>query len=200
MPQIARRLGAFPEAILRLSSAEAAQLAAGYRGAIEELFPNVDVSTDKQPENLLHVGLIKRMFPKARIVHTARNALDNILSVYFLNLDPSMSYAFDLIDIAHWRSQCQRLASHWRAIYPDTFIDFDYDAFVASPRETAERLLEFLGLPWSDECLALDRRANAVKTASVWQVREPLHGRSSGRWRNYERHLAQVRARFNALG
>ena len=36
-----------------------------------------------------------------------------------------------------------------------------------------------------------------VRTASVWQVREPLYQRSSGRWRHYERHLDGVRA---ALG
>jgi len=32
-----------------------------------------------------------------------------------------------------------------------------------------------------------------VKTASAWQVREPLYRRSSGRWRNYERQLAPLR-------
>jgi hypothetical protein len=30
-----------------------------------------------------------------------------------------------------------------------------------------------------------------VKTASVWQVREDLHTRSSGRWRNYEPFMAE---------
>ena len=44
-------------------------------------------------------------------------------------------------------------------------------------------LLAFLGLEWDESCLAFERSANPVKTASVWQVREPLHGRSSGRWR-----------------
>jgi hypothetical protein len=31
-----------------------------------------------------------------------------------------------------------------------------------------------------------------VKTASVWQVREPLYTRSSGRWKNYERQLGPL--------
>ena len=41
-------------------------------------------------------------------------------------------------------------------------------------------------------------REGAVKTASVWQVRERLHSRSSGRWRNYEAALTQ--ALGNAFG
>jgi hypothetical protein len=42
--------------------------------------------------------------------------------------------------------------------------------------------------------MSFHRVNNAVKTASVWQVREPLYQRSSGRWRNYARHLDPIRA------
>jgi hypothetical protein len=37
------------------------------------------------------------------------------------------------------------------------------------------------------------------KTASVWQVREPLYRRSSGRWRNYAPHLDKLRAYLEDL-
>jgi len=36
-----------------------------------------------------------------------------------------------------------------------------------------------------------------VRTASVWQIREPFYRKSSGRWRNYEGHLGGLKA---ALG
>jgi hypothetical protein len=39
-----------------------------------------------------------------------------------------------------------------------------------------------------------------VKTASVWQVREPLYTRSSGRWRNYETHLQPLRSALVEAG
>ena len=57
------------------------------------------------------------------------------------------------------------------------------------PRPVIKRLLEFIGLEWEDECLAFHSSRTVVKTASVWQVRQPLYTRSSGRWKNYERHL-----------
>ena len=44
------------------------------------------------------------------------------------------------------------------------------------------------------------RVGNAVKTASVWQVREPLHQRASGRWRNDARHLAPLREQLCGFG
>jgi hypothetical protein len=45
--------------------------------------------------------------------------------------------------------------------------------------------------------MAFHRNQSVVKTASVWQVRQPLYQRSSGRWRHYEKHLVALR---EALG
>ena len=139
------------------------------------------------------------MFPRARIVHTIRQPLDNVLSVFFLHLDAIFAYSFELADIAHQLRLSRRLMAHWRGLYPNDVFDFDYDDFVAQPRRGGEALIGFLGLDWNEECLAFHRRANPVKTASVWQVREPLYASSSGRWKNYERHLAGVRAELADL-
>jgi hypothetical protein len=122
-----------------------------------------------------------------------RHPLDNVLSVYFLHLDHGMGYALDLMDAAHHYRQYRRLMAHWKHLYGADILDFDYDTFVREPRPAVERLLAFLGLEWNEECLAFHRRSNSVKTASVWQVREPLYKRASGRWRNYARQLEPVR-------
>ena len=64
----------------------------------------------------------------------------------------------------------------------------------ASRGPAVERLLAFCGLEPDENCLRGSGATGAVKTASVWQVREPLHERSSGRWRNYARQLAALEA------
>lgn len=192
LPALAREIGA-PAAMSRVSDEDIARVAARYRAGLAQRFPAAEQVTDKRPDNYLHIGLIKRLFPAAKIVHTTRHPLDNVLSVYFLHLDHSMSYALDLEDAAHHYRQYRRLMAHWRALYSEDILDFDYDAFVGAPRPAVARLLAFLGLEWSEECLAFHRRTNAVKTASVWQVREPLYRRSSGRWRNYARHIEPAR-------
>ena len=145
--------------------------------------------TDKRPDNFLHIGLIKTLFPGARIVHTTRNMLDNCLSVFFLHAAPNLPYAAALADVAHYYGQQLRLMAHWRAIYPDIF-ELDYDALVADPVPLCRELLDFCGLAWEDGVLDHRISAGAIRTASNWQVRQPLHQGSSGRWRNYRRHLA----------
>lgn len=189
LPAIAREIG-FPG---RLEGTAERELAARYCDHLRQLYPDAERVTDKRPDNFLYIGLIKRLFPQAKIVHTTRHPLDNVLSIYFLHLDHSMGYALDLMDIAHHYRQYRRLMTHWKALYPDDILDFDYDVFVREPRPAVERLLAFLDLEWAEECMAFHRRDNAVKTASVWQVREPLYQRSSGRWRNYAGQLGPVR-------
>jgi hypothetical protein len=61
-------------------------------------------------------------------------------------------------------------------------------------------LIEWLELPWEDRCLDFHRQDSAVTTASAVQVREPVHTRSIGRWRRYERQLEPLRNALEHLG
>ena len=196
VPGLARAVAGYPQALAGAGPEVFGQLRGLYLGGLKTARPQADVVTDKRPDNFLHIGLIKAMFPNARIVHTVREPLDVILSNWFLHLDRSMGHALDLGDLAHWHGQYVRLMRHWKTLYPD-ILDLDYDALVVEPRPAIERLLAYCGLDWEAAVLDFHKAAAPVRTASVWQVREPLYRRSSGRWRNYERHLDGVRA---ALG
>ncbi len=200
LPQAVRaELSPYPAAITRMPASQLASLAVRYREALARLYPHARRVTDKRPGNFLYIGVIKTLFPDARIVHTYRNALDNCLSIYFLHLDPRMGYALDLGDIGHYYRQYRRLMAHWRSLYGSDILDFDYDALVREPQAAIGRLLGFLGLPWDDRCLEFHRQPGAVKTASVWQVRRPLYRSSSGRARHYARQLAPLRQSLQDL-
>jgi tetratricopeptide (TPR) repeat protein len=186
---LAARLRPYPEAAAAAGPEALAEWRSDYLARLRRIHPGGGLVTDKRPDNFLHIGLIKSLFPEARIVHTRRSPPDNVLSLYFLHLDPAMAYARDLGDAAHWYGQYRRLMAHWRRLYGDDIHDLDYDALVADPRPHIEALLGFCGLSWREACMSFHEAGNAVRTASAAQVREPLYRRSSGRWRNYERHL-----------
>lgn len=180
-----------PDAIARARDA--------YMAGLNSIRPSGKIITDKRPDNFLHIGLIKAMFPDAKIVHTHRAPLDNILSLYFLHLHPSMAYALDLKSAAQWYREYRRLMAHWKAHFADDIFDVDYDALVTNPRPATEALLTFCGLDWEEPCLTPNQAPGIVKTASVWQVREPLHQRSSGRWRNYKHYLGDLEEALGQL-
>ena len=198
VPAIASSIPNYPERMAQAGPEIIAQLRQFY---LRELPANsAAIVTDKRPDNFLHIGLIKAMFPAAKIIHTFRNPLDNLLSLYFLHLDTRMSYALDLADEAHWYSQYRRVMTHWKSLYPNDIFDVDYDALVKKPEPLVRELLTFLGLDWEPDILEFQRTDRAVKTASVWQVREPLYARSSGRWRKYEKHLQPLRQALSDAG
>jgi tetratricopeptide (TPR) repeat protein len=195
LPELAQtKFAPFPSHLEKMTGEQIEAVAGAYRSSLAKLFPAADRITDKRPDNFLYIGLIKSLFPDARIVHTTRHALDNCLSIYFLHLDHGLGYALDLADIGHYYAQYRRLMAHWKSLYGADILDFDYDAFVREPRPAVEGLVSFCGLEWEEGCMAFERVKNAVRTASVWQVREPLYQRSSGRWRHYASQLAPLEA------
>jgi hypothetical protein len=97
------------------------------------------------------------------------------------------------MDIGHYYRQYLRLMRHWKSLYGSDIVDFDYDAFVHYPKPNIESLLKSLDLEWEDTCLTPHRSTAAIKTASSWQVREPVYTSSSGRSKNYAQQLEQLR-------
>jgi hypothetical protein len=193
LPTLVRNeLSPFPQALSHLGASAARMMAARYVDTLTRLHPDARFVVDKRPDNFLYIGLIKTLFPAARIVHTVRDALDNCLSLYFLHLDHGMPYALDLLDTGHYYRQYQRLMAHWRALYGNDIVDVEYDALVREPRPQIERVLGSLGLGWDERCLDFARSTHAVKTASVWQVRQPLYQHASGRARRFAPHLDRL--------
>jgi len=191
-----RELAPFPDRVLDATVRELYGISQEYMTRLSSHFPEAGVITDKRPDNFLYLGLIKALFPRARIVYTRRDMFDNCLSIFFQQLGGNLNYATALADIAHYYRQHDRLMAHWNACFGEDIFDVDYDALVHSPESVLRPLLGFLGLEWDERCLEFQQSASLVKTASVWQVREGLYTRSSGRWRNYAAHIAEIRSQL----
>jgi hypothetical protein len=189
---VGTELTPFPESLATLSAERLGALRKRYRAELARVSPHAHYVTDKRPDNFLYIGLIKSLYPDAKIVHTIRSPLDNCLSIYFLHLDQQMSYALDLMDIGHYFAEYRRLMTHWKANFAADIFDFDYDALVKDPLATLQGLYGFLGLEWAGEVPRVPAPAGAIKTASAWQVREPLYDTSSGRARHYAPELQEL--------
>ncbi|MFW5927160.1 MAG: sulfotransferase [Wenzhouxiangella sp.] len=193
---VAGPLAPFPASMKKVTEARLRELAGTYLERLAALFPEtegIDWITDKRPDNLLFVGLIQRLFPGARVIQTHRHPMDNGLSVYMQHLDARVApYANRLEDIGHYYARCRRLTRHWKRCAPERVFDFDYDAFVRDPEPQLKELLSFLDLEFDARCLAFHRQEATVKTASYWQVRQPLYRSASGRWKHYRQQLAPL--------
>jgi tetratricopeptide (TPR) repeat protein len=152
---------------------------------------------DKTTVNFLHLGLIAMLFPKARVIHCTRDARDTCLSCFFHNFaSPGLNFTFDLADLGAFYREYDRLMTHWRAALPVRMMEVPYEDLVSDPEGWSRAMVEFCALEWDPSCLDFHRSDRIVRTASAQQVREPVHRRSVGRWKAYERHLGPL---FEAL-
>ncbi|HWI84808.1 MAG TPA: sulfotransferase [Sphingomonas sp.] len=193
------KLQPYPEALGSCTPAGLELLRDEYRSSLAALDLGAGLVTDKRCDNFIHIALLKGLFPTARIVNTVRRPLDNLLSIYFLRFGEGVPYGHDLREATHYYIQYRRLMDHWRRVFGEQIHDFDYDKAVVEPHANIAELLSFIDVEWDEACLAT-ATGGAVRTASAWQVRQPLFTRSSGRWRNYEQHLREVRMMLAAAG
>lgn len=151
---------------------------------------------DKNPLNFRYLDLVAAMFPGARIIHCRRGRRDTALSLWtqrFAHDDLGFSYGFP--DIAAFMEGHDRLVEHWRRHLSLPWFDLEYEALVENPEETVRGMQRFLGMPERGAVVA-PADTQAVTTASVWQVRQPLYASSIGRWRAYAAFLPELERMF----
>ena len=194
--ELPARLGTrrrYPECLADIDAAGAGALAERYLGALDARAPAAARVTDKMPFNMLWLGLIALLFPNARVIYCRRDALDNCLSCYFQIFSRGLRFAYDLTHLGHVYREHERLMAHWRQALPLTLHTVDYETLVAEGEAGIRRLIDCAGLPWDDRCLDFHRSEREVRTASVWQVRQPVYGSSVARWRAYAPWLGTLR-------
>jgi tetratricopeptide (TPR) repeat protein len=170
------------------------QAAHDYLVRLHRIAPNAMRVTDKMPFNFLWAGLIHLVFPRATIVHCRRSPIDTCLSVFATSFMPRSDFSTDPNDLVFYYRQYMRLMAHWRAVLPsDRFIEVDYEELVADPEPVSRRLIATCGLDLHPACLQPERNERLVKSASLWQVRQPIHRGSVARWRHYEPWLGDFR-------
>lgn len=154
---------------------------------------------DKLPDNLLNLGHIAMLFPRARIIFCRRDLRDVAISCFFENFSDGVEWSFDLTDIGARAYQMERLFVHWKHVLPLPMLEVQYEELVADLEGQSRRLIDFLGLEWDPACLAFHKTDRQIMTASHWQVRQPLYASSVGRWRAYRKHLGPMIAAMRGL-
>lgn len=155
---------------------------------------------DKMPHNFLNLGLAALIVPEARIIHVRRSPAATALSVWMQNFNGHHGYAARFEDIAHHYALYRKLMAHWRDALGDRILDVNYEDVVNNPALEAERMLDFIGLPSGGLEMNRDRALKVVATASVWQVRQPIHRNSIDRGAAYARHLEPLKRALAEFG
>ena len=190
--------GLYPAAVPTFGAEDEVALGRQYLEAVQPLATHHRRVVDKMPSNFLFAGLIHRILPDARIIHVRRDPVDTCLSCYTKLFTREQQFAYNLTELGRFYRGYDRLMHHWCTVLPgDRFIEVRYEDIVGDIEAQARRMLAFCGLAWDPACLDFHQTARIIRTASLNQVRQPLHADSIGRWRPYAQHLSPL---LDALG
>ena len=185
---------ALPEQIATLDPAALARVAARYSAWMDGQAAGARKVTNKLPGNMVLVGLLHLLYPDARIVHCSREPLDTCLSCFTKLFTTGHPFAYELGELGRFYRMYDRLMQGWRTALPGQMLELSYEQLVADFEPQVRALVAFCGLPWDDACLRFHESRRSVRTASLAQVRRPIYTNSVGRWKNYEKELAPLKA------
>ncbi|GAA6205480.1 MULTISPECIES: sulfotransferase [Thalassotalea] len=170
-----------------------ANIAREYLKQLESIDSDADYITDKLPFNMLMVGFIKLAFPNAKIIHCVRNAKDNCLSIYKKNFTTdNYRFAYNLKTLGQFHRLYQKLMQHWHENFPESIYDIEYEALIKNPDVEIKKLVQACDLDWQEACLNFHRTEAVIKTASAYQVRQPIYDTSVGLWQKYQENITEL--------
>jgi hypothetical protein len=138
---------------------------------------------NKMLNNFRHIGLIYQMFPRARIIHARRDAVDTCMSCFYINF-AKVPFSFDLGELGRYYKAYSDLMNYWHQVLPPgTILDVQHEQLVSNFEEEVRRILAYCEIDWDASCLRYYEGRLPVRTASVIQVRQPLFQSSTPRWR-----------------
>ncbi len=156
---------------------------------------------DKLPHNFENIGLIKFIFPQAKIISVRRDPCDIAISNYFTSYQArhgGMGFAYDLQWLGEQLADHNLLMHYWHDLFAGEILEIHYEEIVENTEAAVRKMLDYLGVEWQPQVLDFNKLKREVKTASLWQVRQPIYKSSRNKWRRYEKYLAPLIRGTNA--
>lgn len=195
----------YPEDLDSLTATEILALEEHYRRRLSRHTRRTGMrfTVDKMPLNMVHVALIRRVFPGARFILALRHPCDVVLSCFMQDFGlndwmaalttPDMAADLYSAAFAAWES--------YVAAVPTPALMVRYEDVVADLEREARRITAFLDLPFDPAMLTFHEHARTretLSTPSASQVTQPIYRTALARWRRYDSVMMPIAARLSA--
>jgi len=197
--EMAHRRGiSFTEHLRRLSPQELRAIGEDYlqRAGVYRL-TDKPLFTDKLPTNWMYAGIIRLVFPNAKIVDVRRHPLDCCFANWKQLYGKGLEHTYSMEHMGRYYAHYVRLMRVLDRVQPGKIHRVIYERLVDDTEGEVRRLIDYLGLPFDEACLNFHSNERSVRTISAEQVRRPINREGIGKWRPYEQWLGPLK---QALG
>lgn len=159
---------------------------------------NTPYFIDKMPNNFLHIGLIKRILPNAKIIDARRDPMACTFSCFKQLFGEGQEFTYDLDHLGRYYQAYLKLMAHWDQVLPNQILHVQHEDVVNDFENQVHRILDYCQLPFEASCLTFYNTERAVKTPSSEQVRQPIYKTGLAQWKHFEPWLTPLANHFHA--
>ena len=154
---------------------------------------------DKSLENIFNIELIKNIYPESKFIHTFRNPLDSIISIYQSML-PDLSWTHTIQDIIVYMDNYYKVLKHFKSKYPEIIMDINLEEFTEKSEELTKKMFKFCGLTWNENILNFYKRKDLYsKTLSFNQIRSKVLKYNNKKYQPYFSLINEYKDKYEWL-
>lgn len=160
---------------------------------------NSEIFIDKSLENFFNIEMILNIFPRAKFLHTFRNPLDSIISIYQSML-PELSWVHTIENILIYLNNYYEVLNYFKSKYPGIIMDINLEKFTKNNEEMAKEIYKFCDLNWDRETLDFYKRDDLhSKTLSFQQIRKKISKYDDKKYQPYHDLLNDYKNKYRWL-
>ena len=185
---------AYPHCVGDMTPATADQAAGEYLEAARKQGGGAERFVDKYLSNFENLGVLSLLLPEARFIECRRNPMDACFSCFGEALHPSgHRYASNLKHLGMHYRQYERLMDHWKRVLDVPILEVRYEELTADQEAVSRRIIDFIGLPWDEQCLRYYELKREILTLSREQVDQPVYRHAVNRAERFAPHLEPLK-------
>ena len=127
--------------------------------------------------------------PNAKIIDARRYPLDCCFSMFKQLFAQGQEFSYGLAEAGSYYRSYVKLMEHWDKVLPNKILRVNNEDVIEDLEGEVRRMLNFLELPFEEECISFHETDRSVRTASSEQVRQPINKKGMGRWKPYAKNL-----------
>ena len=161
---------------------------------------NLDILfIDKSLENFFNIEIILKVFPNARFLHTFRNSIDSVISIYQSML-PELSWTHKIVDILDYMDNYKKVINYFKTKYPKKIMDIDLENFTKESEAIGQKIYKFCDLEWNKKYLEFYKRKDLYsKTISFNQIRKKISMYDTKKYKPYDNLLDKYKNKYKWL-
>jgi hypothetical protein len=149
---------------------------------------------DKYLSNFENLGVLSLLLPRARFIECRRNPMDACFSCFGEALHPAgHRYASNLAHLGMHYRQYERLMAHWKSVLDVPILAVQYEELIGDQETVSRQIIDFIGLPWDEQCLRYYELKREILTLSREQVDQPVYRHAVNRAERFARHLGPLK-------